>query len=152
MPAEHAFLFDLDGTLVDSVYQHVLAWKEALDAEGIELSVWRIHRKIGMSGVIADFQLLWAKREPANEKPLEPYLGRKRYSRLYPAGSLLKEGAIIVGGSDWDVSSYNPFCAFQTAVTRRGGKGQKALNIDEKIPLTTAVDAYTINAARLEGG
>jgi HAD superfamily hydrolase (TIGR01509 family) len=45
-----AFLFDLDGTLVDSVYQHVLAWKEALDAEGIELAVWRIHRKIGMSG------------------------------------------------------------------------------------------------------
>jgi HAD superfamily hydrolase (TIGR01509 family) len=45
-----AFLFDLDGTLVDSVYQHVLAWHEALDRVGIELSVWRIHRKIGMSG------------------------------------------------------------------------------------------------------
>jgi len=48
--ARTAFLFDLDGTLVDSVYQHVLAWKDALDSEGIELSVWRIHRKIGMSG------------------------------------------------------------------------------------------------------
>jgi len=48
--ADTAFLFDLDGTLVDSVYQHVLAWKEALDREGVELSVWRIHRKIGMSG------------------------------------------------------------------------------------------------------
>jgi HAD superfamily hydrolase (TIGR01509 family) len=45
-----AFLFDLDGTLVDSVYQHVLAWHEALQAEGIPLSVWRIHRRIGMSG------------------------------------------------------------------------------------------------------
>jgi HAD superfamily hydrolase (TIGR01509 family) len=45
-----AFLFDLDGTLVDSVYQHVLAWKSSLDQEGIPLSVWRIHRKIGMSG------------------------------------------------------------------------------------------------------
>ena len=45
-----AFLFDLDGTLVDSVYQHVLAWHEVLDHVGIELSVWRIHRKIGMSG------------------------------------------------------------------------------------------------------
>jgi len=53
-----AFLFDLDGTLVDSVYQHVLAWKEALDAEGIELSVWRIHRKIGMSGGLFTNQLL----------------------------------------------------------------------------------------------
>jgi HAD superfamily hydrolase (TIGR01509 family) len=45
-----AFLFDLDGTLMDSVYQHVLAWREALEGAGIELSVWRIHRRIGMSG------------------------------------------------------------------------------------------------------
>ena len=45
-----AFIFDLDGTLVDSVYQHVLAWQEALEAEGIHLAVWRIHRRIGMSG------------------------------------------------------------------------------------------------------
>jgi HAD superfamily hydrolase (TIGR01549 family) len=55
---EPAFLFDLDGTLVDSVYQHVLAWREALDAEGIELSVWQIHRKIGMSGGLFTNQLL----------------------------------------------------------------------------------------------
>src|SRR5882757_7951693 len=53
-----AFLFDLDGTLVDSVYQHVLAWQEALEAEGIELSVWRIHRKIGMSGGLFTNMLL----------------------------------------------------------------------------------------------
>ena len=45
-----AVLFDLDGTLVDSVYQHVLSWQEALEHEGMEISVWRIHRKIGMSG------------------------------------------------------------------------------------------------------
>lgn len=52
------FLFDLDGTLVDSVYQHVLSWKKALDQEGIDLSVWRIHRKIGMSGGLFANQLL----------------------------------------------------------------------------------------------
>ena len=45
MHMESAFLFDLDGTLVDSVYQHVLAWKSALDSEKIELSIWRIHRR-----------------------------------------------------------------------------------------------------------
>ena len=45
-----AFLFDLDGTLIDSVYQHVLAWREATQAAGIELPVWGIHRQIGMSG------------------------------------------------------------------------------------------------------
>src|SRR5579871_6191402 len=58
MRIEPVFLFDLDGTLVDSVYQHVLAWKEALDAEGIDLSVWRIHRKIGMSGGLFTNQLV----------------------------------------------------------------------------------------------
>jgi HAD superfamily hydrolase (TIGR01509 family) len=45
-----AMIFDLDGTLADSVYQHVNAWDESLRASGIELSVWRIHRRIGMSG------------------------------------------------------------------------------------------------------
>jgi HAD superfamily hydrolase (TIGR01549 family) len=45
-----AFLFDLDGTLIDSVYQHVIAWRAALGAIGIDLAVWRIHRRIGMSG------------------------------------------------------------------------------------------------------
>jgi beta-phosphoglucomutase-like phosphatase (HAD superfamily) len=49
-PKQPAFLFDLDGTLIDSVYQHVVAWREALERVGIALSVWKIHRRIGMSG------------------------------------------------------------------------------------------------------
>src|ERR1700684_2714974 len=49
-PPEPAFLFDLDGTLIDSVYQHVIAWRHALAGLDIDLSVWRIHRRIGMSG------------------------------------------------------------------------------------------------------
>jgi phosphoglycolate phosphatase-like HAD superfamily hydrolase len=53
-----SFLFDLDGTLVDSVYQHVLAWHEALETEGINLSIWRIHRKVGMSGGLFTNMLL----------------------------------------------------------------------------------------------
>lgn len=50
MPGRTAFLFDLDGTLVDSVYQHVLAWHEAMQRVGLDLAVWTIHRRIGMSG------------------------------------------------------------------------------------------------------
>jgi phosphoglycolate phosphatase-like HAD superfamily hydrolase len=73
MTIKPAFLFDLDGTLVDSVYQHVLSWKEALDAEGIELSVWRVHRKIGMSGGLFTNQLL-------RETGLE--ISRERVERL----------------------------------------------------------------------
>ena len=60
MSGPAAFLFDLDGTLVDSVYNHVRAWHLALREEGIDLSVWRIHRKIGMSGGLFVNQL---KRE-----------------------------------------------------------------------------------------
>src|SRR5438876_706044 len=59
-----AFLFDLDGTLVDSVYQHVLAWREALEASGIELAVWRIHRRIGMSGGLIASALLRETNRP----------------------------------------------------------------------------------------
>jgi HAD superfamily hydrolase (TIGR01509 family) len=56
--SKSSFLFDLGGTLVDSVYQHVLAWNEALEAEGIDVSIWRIHRKIGMSGGLLTDMLL----------------------------------------------------------------------------------------------
>jgi HAD superfamily hydrolase (TIGR01549 family) len=71
MRIETSFLFDLDGTLVDSVYQHVLAWKEALDAEGIPLSVWRIHRKIGMSGGLFMNQLLREMHHEISEDRVE---------------------------------------------------------------------------------
>jgi HAD superfamily hydrolase (TIGR01509 family) len=45
-----ALIFDLDGTLVDTVYAHVFAWQRTLAEAGMPLEGWRIHRKIGMSG------------------------------------------------------------------------------------------------------
>jgi HAD superfamily hydrolase (TIGR01549 family) len=67
-----AFLFDLDGTLVDSVYHHVLAWRDALDRAGIDLSVWRIHRKVGMSGgLFANALLRETGREVTAEQAAE---------------------------------------------------------------------------------
>ena len=99
-------------------------------------------------GVMANMQLDWAKRDSSNEGPVEPFLGPGRYRYLYPAGSLLAAGATIVGGSDWDVSTYHPFVAMQHGVTRvERGSGRPPLNLDERIPIATAVDAYTINAA-----
>ena len=80
---EPVFLFDLDGTLVDSVYQHVLAWKDALDAEGIELSVWRIHRKIGMSGGLFTNMLLRETRAAVDDALLERVL--RRHAECYRA-------------------------------------------------------------------
>ena len=43
-------IFDLDGTLVDTVYAHVFSWQKALQESGMAVDGWRIHRKIGMSG------------------------------------------------------------------------------------------------------
>jgi HAD superfamily hydrolase (TIGR01509 family) len=81
MHIQNVFLFDLDGTLVDSVYQHVLAWHEALDEEGIALSVWRIHRKIGMSGGLFTDQLLRETGLPITSELLTRL--RSRHSEFY---------------------------------------------------------------------
>src|SRR5437868_8692999 len=71
-----AFLFDLDGTLVDSVYQHVLAWREALEEAGIELAVWRIHRRIGMSGGLFVNALLRETGRPVTAEEAARLQGR----------------------------------------------------------------------------
>lgn len=83
---DQAFLFDLDGTLIDSVYQHIVAWHEALNANGIELSVWRIHRQIGMSGglfVNALFRELGRTVSPEETERLQK-AHAEAYKRLLP--------------------------------------------------------------------
>src|SRR3954467_4185913 len=81
-----ALLFDLDGTLVDSVYQHVLAWREALEGCGIELSVWRIHRRVGMSGGLLTSALLRETEKPvtAQQSVQLQRLHAEAYARLAP--------------------------------------------------------------------
>jgi HAD superfamily hydrolase (TIGR01509 family) len=76
-----ALIFDLDGTLVDSVYQHVLAWHEALQEAGIELSVWRIHRRIGMSGGLFTRALLRETGRELDEALLTRL--RERHAEAY---------------------------------------------------------------------
>ncbi len=83
-PGRTAFLFDLDGTLVDSVYQHVLAWREALEQIGIDLAVWRIHRRIGMSGGLMANAILRETGQPVTDEKAEEMraLHKKAYGRL----------------------------------------------------------------------
>jgi HAD superfamily hydrolase (TIGR01509 family) len=76
-----AFLFDLDGTLVDSVYQHVLAWRDALESCGIDLSVWRIHRRIGMSGGLFAAALLRETGRAVTSEQTEKL--QKRHAQAY---------------------------------------------------------------------
>jgi len=84
MAARTAFLFDLDGTLVDSVYQHVLAWRGALSEEGIDLDVWRVHRRIGMSGGLLVKALLRETGRPLSAEQITRLqdLHRDRYRTL----------------------------------------------------------------------
>src|SRR5207245_741538 len=78
-----ALLLDLDGTLTDSVYQHAIAWHKALELGGINLSVWRIHRRIGMSGGLLADSLA---RETGHELSEKEAAKRKRaHARLVGA-------------------------------------------------------------------
>ena len=104
-------------------------------------------RRFKELGVIANFQLLWAESDPYVVTSTIPYIGPERSRRLYPARSLLDAGALIAGGSDWGVSSYNAFEAMEHAITRSEAKGMRPLLPEQSIPLQVIVDAYTINAA-----
>jgi hypothetical protein len=98
-------------------------------------------------GVIANLQLLWAQRDDYIVDGTIPYLGPERSRYLYAARSLRDAGALIVGGSDWSVSSFNAFDAMGHAVTRAAGRGEEPLLPNESIGLQDVVDAYTIHAA-----
>ncbi len=97
--------------------------------------------------VIANFQLLWAERESYVDEGTVKYIGPERSRYLYPARSLRDAGALIVGGSDWGVSSYDPFIAMEHGITRAEGRGKPALLPEQSLTLQDMVDAYTINAA-----
>jgi HAD superfamily hydrolase (TIGR01549 family) len=107
-----AFLFDLDGTLVDSVYQHVLAWREALEDTGIELAVWTIHRRIGMSGGLLLNALLRETGKPVTAEQAER-LGRlhaEAYARYRPQvrplpGARELLAALTEAGVPWAIAT-----------------------------------------------
>jgi HAD superfamily hydrolase (TIGR01549 family) len=137
MRIETAFLFDLDGTLVDSVYQHVLAWKEALDQEGIPLSVWRIHRKIGMSGGLFTNQLLRETDLDLDPERMDRLrrLHKEAYERLSPGvvplpGAKELLSALTEGGIPWAIATSG---RMETA-----SYNLAALNVDpDKVPVVT---------------
>jgi HAD superfamily hydrolase (TIGR01509 family) len=133
---DQAFLFDLDGTLVDSVYQHVLAWQEALDEGGIELSVWRIHRKIGMSGgLFANALLRETGREVSTEDAdrlrklhAEAYARRSHLVRPLPGAKEL-----LAYLSELEV----PWAIATSGYIESAGPVMDALEIPEDVPIIT---------------
>ena len=99
--------------------------------------------------VVANFQPLWAN---ADEYVLElnlPFIGEERTSWMYPIKSVLNTGGMIAFGSDWSVSTANPFMQMETSITRLGAADEPypEFTPEERIDLESAIVAFTINAA-----
>lgn len=92
-------------------------------------------------------QLAWAYEDSFNKELVKPYIDATSYKGMYPAHSLLVNGATIAGASDAPVSTANPFVAMATAITRKGNEGE-VLNPAEAIDRDTVFKAYTINSAK----
>lgn len=100
-------------------------------------------------GVVANYQPLWAYADEYITELTIPFIGAERSSHMYAINSLLKSGATVAFGSDWSVSSPNPFWQMETAITRLGALGETTEPFlpDEAIGLADAIAAFTINAA-----
>ena len=82
-----------------------------------------------------------------------PWVGQERVDRMYPIASVHESGGLVVGGSDWFVSSMNPLDAIEVGVRRQfyDTPDSPVLNADERVDLATMIKAYTINGAWLMG-
>src|SRR2546426_955792 len=97
-------------------------------------------------GVISALQLLWASPGTDTIEIVKPYLDSEVYKWQYPARSILDNGGVISGASDWPVSSANVFLAVYQAETRKGPEG--VLDASQDMPREAMFYAYTRNSAR----
>jgi HAD superfamily hydrolase (TIGR01549 family) len=131
-----AFLFDLDGTLIDSVYQHVIAWREALQEVGVSLPVWKLHRRIGMSGglfVTALLRELGTTLE-AGKLARVSELHAKGYQRQFPSVRALPGAAELLT----ELSAQGVPWAIATSGAERSARpGLALLGLGDDVPLIT---------------
>jgi HAD superfamily hydrolase (TIGR01509 family) len=134
-PKGSAFLFDLDGTLIDSVYQHVIAWREALEQVDLSLAVWKIHRRIGMSGGLFVTALRRELGELDDETVARlPDLHTEAFMRHYdgvrplPGASELL-GALTEQGIPWAIAT--------SGAERTAGRSRAMLGLADDVPMVT---------------
>lgn len=138
-PEPVAFLFDLDGTLVDSVYQHVLAWREATQAAGIELPVWRIHRQIGMSGGLMLHALLRETGRPVSKEEAEQIQRVHREAYAKQAASL----RVLPGTHellDTLTAHHIPYAIATSGRMESARHALKLLGLHDDVPVVTRDD------------
>ena len=103
-------------------------------------------------GASANLQMLWAAHEPQMDELTLPFLGAERGARQYPFGDLLRAGATLAAGSDWPVSSPDPFQAIHVAVNRiapGAPEGTPEFLPEQRLDLGTALAAYTAGSAHV---
>jgi predicted amidohydrolase YtcJ len=100
-------------------------------------------------GAVANGQPLWACREPQMNDLTIPFIGPRRAAWQYPFGSLLRAGATLAFGSDWPVTTPDPFLEMEVATTRVAIDDREAepLFAEERISPEQAVAAFTVGAA-----
>ena len=96
--------------------------------------------RFGQLNVIAVLQLPWASPEASDG--VKPYIDLEIYRWMYPARAVLDAGGTIAGGSDWFVSSANPFLAIGVAETRSAGQSGGVLNATQRMPREAMLYAY----------
>lgn len=122
--------------------RHQIVHLQLIDADDIP--------RFAALDVAANFQCLWCYPDDYIEVAID-IVGADRVNRFYPVASVARSGGLVVGGSDWDVSSLNPLDAIETAVTRQNPYTDQGpvLGSGENIDLQLALDMYTRNAARV---
>jgi HAD superfamily hydrolase (TIGR01509 family) len=131
-----AFLFDLDGTLIDSVYQHVIAWRAALQEVGVSLPVWKLHRRIGMSGGLFVNALLRELGRTLDEETLgrlpdlhaEAYAGQLESVRPLPGAEELLR-TLSEHGVAWAIAT--------SGLERSAGLAREMLGLPDDTPMIT---------------
>ena len=109
------------------------------------------HARFAALGVVVNAQSFWAYPDSYIRDINTPQVGAARVQRMYPWGSLKDAGALVVGGSDWPVSSLSPLDAIEVMLTRQDPEqnGGPVLNEGERLDVDTALRAYTTAGAFL---
>jgi predicted amidohydrolase YtcJ len=101
-------------------------------------------------GAVANLQPLWAAHEPQMDELCIPFLGGELASWQYPFGDLLRAGATLAAGSDWPVSTPDPWLGIHVAVNRvNHGDEREPFLPAQRLDLTTALAAYTAGSAHV---
>ncbi|MGI9247907.1 MAG: amidohydrolase, partial [Woeseiaceae bacterium] len=100
-------------------------------------------------GAVANFQPAWAYADEYVVDLTLPFISEERAMWMYPIKSVIDSGGKIAFGSDWSVSTANPFPQIETAITRVDAEmhDTPALNPEQRVTLEQAIEAFTINAA-----